>query len=64
MPVELITHFIRGKGKNPHWAGGNTVLAEVASIQMEFLYLAKASKENSFAAKVISRLVPPFITSF
>lgn len=41
----------RGRGKNPSWTGGKAILSEVGSIQMEFLYLAKAARNASFAEK-------------
>jgi hypothetical protein len=41
-----------GKGRDVEWTGGNAVLAELGSLQVEFRYLASVSGDEKFATKV------------
>ena len=41
-----------GRGMNPTWTGGNVILSEVATLQLEFFYLAMKTGRPEFAAKV------------
>ena len=53
--------FLRGKVKNPGWAGGGSLLAEVGTIQLEFGYLSAATNDAKFreaAFKVFDQLDP------
>merc|ERR1719499_482498 len=50
-----------GKVKNPGWAGGGSLLAEVGTIQLEFGYLSAATNDAKFreaAFKVFDQLDP------
>jgi len=50
-----------GKTKNPGWAGGGSLLAEVGTIQLEFGYLGAATGDDKFreaAFKVFDQLDP------
>merc|ERR1719499_281338 len=50
-----------GKVKNPGWAGGGSLLAEVGTIQLEFGYLSAATSDAKFqeaAFKVFDQLDP------
>eukprot|EP00164_Ancoracysta_twista_P002808 GFYU01003736.1.p1 GENE.GFYU01003736.1~~GFYU01003736.1.p1 ORF type:complete len:603 (+),score=177.51 GFYU01003736.1:130-1938(+) len=41
-----------GRGQNPGWTGGNAILAELGTLQLEFKYLAFHLNEPIFAEKV------------
>ena len=45
--VDLTT----GRGTNIGWTGGNVILSEVGTVQLEFRYLAKAIKKPEYATK-------------
>lgn len=47
----ISSHLCRGTAKNPPWLGDRVSLAEVGTIQMEFLYLAKLARDASFSKK-------------
>ncbi|KAL6046672.1 Mannosyl-oligosaccharide alpha-1,2-mannosidase isoform B, variant 2 [Balamuthia mandrillaris] len=41
-----------GTGSYPSWTGGNAILSEVGTIQLEFMYLAKLTRNAEFARQV------------
>lgn len=46
-----------GRGMNPTWTGGNVILSEVATLQLEFFYLAMKTGRPEFAAKILDVIV-------
>jgi len=42
-----------GSARNPGWTGGKSILSEVGSIQLEFLYLSKHTNRSIFAEKAL-----------
>lgn len=42
----------RGKTRNPSWTQGNSLLAEVGSVQLELKYLSHHLKDETYANKV------------
>lgn len=38
-----------GKGDSPTWTGGRSVLSEIGTVQLEFLYLAYATGKPEYA---------------
>lgn len=46
-------NIVNGKGNNQGWTGGSYILAEIGTMQLEFLYLAKKTKNPEYAKKAL-----------
>eukprot|EP01095_Lingulamoeba_sp_RSL-Kostka_P001333 TRINITY_DN118_c0_g1_i1.p1 TRINITY_DN118_c0_g1~~TRINITY_DN118_c0_g1_i1.p1 ORF type:complete len:702 (+),score=256.12 TRINITY_DN118_c0_g1_i1:37-2106(+) len=44
-------HLTSGKGKSPSWTGGASILSEMGTVQLEFLYLAYHMNKPEYAIK-------------
>jgi hypothetical protein len=42
-----------GRIANPGWTGGSSILAEVATVQLEFMYLSRHTKDEQWAKKAL-----------
>ena len=47
-----MVHLSNGRGSSPSWTGGNSILSEVGTLQLEFAHLAKLTGDASYAHKV------------
>ena len=50
--ILIITFAYRGKSRLMSWTSGSAVLAEVGTLQMEFVYLSHATGDPKYAEKV------------
>ncbi len=50
----LQVHLTSGQASNPSWTGGNSVLSEVGTLQLEYVYLAKVLNQPKYAERVLN----------
>lgn len=47
-------HLMTGEGQSPSWTGSRSILSEIGTLQLEYVYLAKALNEPKYAERVLN----------